>query len=77
MPPIPLDNLRTTGGPHPLMVHHMAKGVVQKTDTEGLADDPGVEVQYQGPAVLCYAALPDGLEVYNIPCYNCSYCSVC
>jgi hypothetical protein len=46
MPSVPFDNLRPTGGPHALMAHHVAKSVIEKADTEGLADDPGVQVQY-------------------------------
>ena len=52
MPSIPFDNLRPAGGPHPLMAHHVAKCVVEKANTKGLADDPGVQVQYQQPAIL-------------------------
>ena len=59
MPAVPLDNLRPTGGPHPLMAHHVAKSVIQKANTEGLADDPGVQVQHQQPAVLLAVPIQD------------------
>src|SRR5690242_10014436 len=59
VPLIPLDNLRPTRGPHPLMAHHVVKGVIQKADTEGLADDPGVQVQHQEPAVLFAVPIQD------------------
>src|SRR5262245_40620914 len=59
MPSVPFDNLRPTGGPYPLMAHHVAKRVIQKADTERLADDPGVQVQDQEPAVLFAVPIQD------------------
>src|SRR5438874_178370 len=56
---VPLDNLRATGGPHSLMAYHVSKGVVQKADPEWLANDPGVEVQYQESAVLFAVPIQD------------------
>src|SRR5215813_1111896 len=59
MPSVPFDNLRPTGGPYSLMAHHVAKSVVQKADTERLADDPWMQMQYQKPAVLFTVAIQD------------------
>ena len=41
------------------MAHHVAKSVIQKANTKGLADDPGVEVQYQESAVLFAVPIQD------------------
>jgi len=41
------------------MAHHVAKSVIQKTDTKGLANDPGVQVQYQQPTVLFAVPIQD------------------
>src|SRR5215510_3604835 len=59
VPSVPFDNLCPTGGPHTLMAHHVAQSVIEKADTERLADDPGVQVQYQEPAVLFAVPIQD------------------
>src|SRR5215831_12687019 len=57
MPSIPFDNLLPARGPHPLMAHHVAKGIIEKANTKGLADDPGMQMQYQKPTVLLTVAI--------------------
>ena len=44
VPSVPFDNLRPTGSPHSLMAHHVAERIIEKANTKGLADDPGVQV---------------------------------
>src|SRR5262245_59985108 len=56
---VPFENLRPAGGTHALMAYHMAQSVIEKADTERLADDPGVQVQYQEPAILFAVPIQD------------------
>src|SRR5262245_1525709 len=52
MTPIPLDNLCPIGGPHALVAHHVPERVVEKTNPERLANEPGVQMEDEEPAVL-------------------------
>jgi hypothetical protein len=44
MEPVPVDDLCAGGGPHALAAHDVAQRLVQASDAERLADEPGVQV---------------------------------
>src|SRR2546426_12647232 len=56
---VPVDNLRATGGPHALVAHHVPERRVEKTNAERLADEPGVQMEDEEPAVLFTVPIQD------------------
>src|SRR5947209_275092 len=56
---VPVDNLPATGSPHALGTHHVPERRVEKTNPERLANEPGVQVQDEEPAVLLAVPIQD------------------